>query len=458
MKSFYIVRARLSWYTQKPMVDSKRMYLLFLFAQSFYSAQAFSSSLDLNQYTPACKQAALRSLGWQIETSNSTDISPNILTTISRPTVDRSCSNNGAAPTLILPGVQPNLADAILNKSLMSMGTQCVFQHQFNQSIETSAKILKTNHLYFFPGPIGRFVLGPGDAKLQHLSSSWSQKTCENTDGNGDSNKCFVPNDHQIHGALVDLQRGLMEADCLTGLELVEYSALEQLFGDKKIEKYFTSENFYVGSNYYSSGSILGQNSRAIEDWYGLIRAQSGPNAFIGAPGILLNTKGDKYLDDADNKGENFVITEMTQNAVTALRSHGGLPGYDSLLNEIWQRSQDLTSFQIRQLEVDEIAGGKLTPEDLPLPLGVDPQAAIYLATHPLKDENFNKLIQILNDPFLSETKVYVHPVGFRSLAWHILRVSRLNSRTPYKLGFYPDTIHGEIFDRWLKMNLDSCN
>ncbi len=75
----------------------------------------------------------------------------------------------------------------------------------------------------------------------------------------------------------------------------------------------------------------------------------------------------------------------------------------------------------------------------------------------PVFESTYKALVPLINDPLLYDTEVYVHPVGFRSFLWHLIRLVRINRHTPYVIRLYSDTIHGEIFDRWLKVKLQTC-
>lgn len=48
-------------------------------------------------------------------------------------------------------------------------------------------------------------------------------------------------------------------------------------------------------------------------------------------------------------------------------------------------------------------------------------------------DRNFVR--ESLKTPFLAETSICVHPLGVRTLAWHIERLLKVNPRTPYSIG-----------------------
>jgi len=67
------------------------------------------------------------------------------------------------------------------------------------------------------------------------------------------------------------------------------------------------------------------------------------------------------------------------------------------------------------------------------------------------------EFLTMLQDPFLNETQIYVHPFGPRNIAWHIARLAQLNPRTPYMLRFYPDVMHRGVLNRWVKSQLDDC-
>ena len=82
-------------------------------------------------------------------------------------------------------------------------------------------------------------------------------------------------------------------------------------------------------------------------------------------------------------------------------------------------------------------------------------------ASEPFDEALFNmKVSQLqaeLEDPFLKDTIVYVHDLGLRTFAQILDRLVSLNPSTPYLIRFYPEAMHGEIFDRWLRAQMNAC-
>jgi len=454
-----------------------------------------ATALNLDSYTPACKKAVLESLGWQISTDAS----------VATPQMSQNSSCWQTAPEKLYSAqlkfptaMSIGQYDAALNRAFNDDATTCNYQKYNAWAMNASEQMLRKNWTNFFVNPVGNYVssysnLGNADAQMQFLSL-WQKKACENKDGNINDDtleaprwvythrdgktvkkwvtpnkhaKCFVPAENQIHAAIRQLGKGVYETDCSTGLELIQYSAIDYLFGEK-IDQYFTPEDFYVGTNYWDSGSILGQNARYEKDFSGLGRAIKGPNGLIGASGIVFYQKskvnpktgvdeGAQYLDDPLNMGENFVIAKMSQNAVTYLISRGGVTGYDRILRQIWESLEKLTPYQIKQLLLSESIGEKLDPKITPSASSPEAYEGAFNFMPPEADPNYASVARLLNDPFLSETTIYVHPVGFKTFAWHLARLALKNPRTPYSIQLFPDHMHAAVFDRWLKMKLDSC-
>ncbi len=443
----------------------------------------------LDRYSMTCKERVLHELGWTI-VDDATISSPQLS---HDPYCFAAAQPNGWLPHNVLklppafwdeilgkvqspkPGSPVMSANTALDIALRSDGSQCMFQQKFNRDIRGTIDWLSSwyNVLYQFPVWTNKDVW-LGDVKY------WHQVGCVTKGGNGGSDTCYAPEQAHLTQAIENLEKQPVAVDCSVGVDLAEYIALARVFGPQLAAAFgdfpfreranspVLNARFYVGHDAYESPSALmgkysvetfnGPHEEVTFDWSGRARAALGPQAFIGAMGDIKSAYGPKFIDDANNKAENFIIDDVNHEALAALMTAGGVQGFDRSLSEIWRLAEKLRDevgpAGLESL-VELVKFGEILPTDgLPLPIRVI--AAMNRNVTVVKETYFN-LAPLLNNPFLRSTKVYVHPLGVEPISYHILRLALINPRTPFLIRFNYDTIHGEIFNRWLKVKLDRC-
>jgi hypothetical protein len=263
----------------------------------------------------------------------------------------------------------------------------------------------------------------------------------------------------QIPTSLSNLYHSMFSSECGTGLQLAEYSTLNELFGTAEMENRFQPENIFVGdwSDVNQSQSVIhGKVGRRVFSMDGLEYAQQGSRMLIGLPGYIGSLYDESHLDDKTNRNENFIVVDASEAAAQALVSRGGLLKYLDYLKTIWKLTSTLSSEELQGLQT--LANeGKLQSADIRSITQAMPPPVLDRRDKPDASATALQVAEMLSDPFLNETKVYVHPIGVKPISWHILRLARVNSRTPYGVSFYAEATHGEIFDRWLDLQLQSC-
>jgi hypothetical protein len=394
----------------------------------------------LDDYSAECKLKVLKSTGWKIQTGPE----------IQKAALWRSSSCGDNKSTLdIPPGMNIANLNKLENDGLLSVGTLCAFQGIFNNAVRKATRDLDSNHLYWFTTLPGSLI-DPGNTRFE-LLKNWERVKCVDSE-----NKfgCYAPVQGHIYDALVELRHKLFETGCWTGLELAEYEAVGSIFGREKTDTIFTPDRFYVGDDITQSQSLIfgAQSYVMLDDGGGLARARLGTEAMVGMPGILTSVYPDR-VNDFNNESQNFLVYKMSSDALTAFVNRGGVAGYDSILEQIWQLSHKYKN-SLQSLEV--LARYGLTIPNRKLPTSMT-GAGVWAAQMQPPDPTYLDFVAKLNDPFLRETVLYVHPLGFKTLAYHILRSARLNPKTPFKVLLKKDTIHGEIFEQWLKMKLKEC-
>ncbi len=399
-------------------------------------------SIGLAKYSSQCKLSVLKKIGWQVAEGS---------TGANQRASEIGCSSGSNAElrsqlNLFMPSsvesMNPRELGFILDDAFRSSQTQCVYQNEYSRSLSQAAKNLKSNHLYIFSPFWVR-----DNIRLGGLPEFWQNVACQNSN-------CFMSRPEKSAESLEVLEHSLFSSDCAVGLQLVEYSAVKNLFGKEAFNREFKNDEIFVGNwndINHSKSFIHGSDSKRFLSRDGLVYARAGYRSFIGVTGIVGSEFGESYLDDKANRNENFIIVDTTENASKTFLKNGGLDFYRSYLQTVWKLTKLLTPEELQVLENAALWGKLASVTTISVRQALPPEPSIIP-----RDEVVD-ISQMLADPFLSDTKIYVHPFGLRSISWHILRLARLNPRTPYALTFYSDAVHYEIYDRWLRLQLEAC-
>ncbi len=469
---------------------SKFLSVLTICAVLTGSSQAFADRAlhwvnPIDRYSVACKMKVLRKLGWSIRV-NPNAIEPQL-------SHDPACYQATQSTTwrphnvLVLSPAQmaqlggkvktnsygPAVLDGVeaLDLALHADGSRCLFQQKYNRAVRSAIGWLSSDHLFQFPLWTNK--------DIWISSMYWHRVGCVTPHGNGGSNICYMPEQGHVSQAIEELQYEPVLADCNMAVDIAEYLAIDRVFGSQTAaafgdypwrpnsESPVLNARFYIGPDEYKSTSVLmgkytaetfeGPDGQIMYDWSGLARASLGPQALIGSMGEIEHVNGPKFLDDLNNQAENFIIDNIGDNAVRALQSMGGIKGFDANLIKIWQLAEQIQSeigpagrAYLRGLV--KVNGNPFPTSGMPLALRITSGLSGDLA------KNYVELSKLLRDPFLQETRLYVHPLGVNSIAYYLARLAVQNPRTPYKIRFTYDTIHGEIFNRWIITQLNRCD
>jgi len=413
--------------------------LLLIFGLSLLATrQGFSESMpspfvSLRSYSEICKQQALEKIGWEVQTLSEGE--PGIFGDFPR------CTQLAKGNLkLQLPAEGNPSRESLLDEALLSGGTSCAFQNQYKKAVTVATRKLQKNHLYWFTP-----FWTQDNIKLWSLKKEWQEIPCSG--GN-----CFVP--QALVPALDALKTSFYSTDCAAGLQIATYVAAQELFGSEALSQIVSLSEIVIGDwpvVQNSNSLTFGLRARKIQPRAGLAYGRSGPYSFAGVPGYLGAVYGESFLDNKTNQGENFLITEVSSAGAESFLNNGGLPYYKGYLSKFWESTQGLQPEELQALqslaEMNRLKGAT----DLQVQRQIRESANVIVSNRAMQ------AAALLNDPFLIDTQIYVHPVGVQSIAWHLLRLAQLNSRTPYELFFYADTAHAEIFDRWLTLQLRNC-
>ncbi|MBF0314199.1 MAG: hypothetical protein HQK50_14485 [Oligoflexia bacterium] len=212
-------------------------------------------------------------------------------------------------------------------------------------------------------------------------------------------------------------------SECAAGLQASLLATQMELYRPHFDQAFSTSEvilgywqDLYQSDNPFFSKTKQEIYSKRIQDEDGTLHASLGAAAFIGLSGYIGNVLGEEYLDSPADRGENFMIVDMSAAANEELKSHGGLPYFTQMNHQLWKLYNEEGSNDYQE-----------------------------------------KIDKILAGAFYSQVKVYVHPLGIMSFGEHIKRLLERNPRTPYKFRLHDETTNSVLFERYKQHLIKRC-
>jgi len=398
-------------------------------------AQMPTTSVNLRNYSWQCKVSALKKMGWSIlPTSEGNSVTaPELCET-------KSIQQLGLQLKINLNDTNERNIHNTIEEAFLSPGTNCAYQSQLNAASIKATRKLKSNHLYIFTP-----FWTKDDMRLGTLKKEWQRVTC--------AGRCFIPTQGETANAIQALYGSIFSSDCGVGLELAEMATVKELFGSEKFSSQFSREEVMVGDIQAlpeSKSFMRGKNASTILPPNGLNYAGAGPEYFVGVSGYVGSVFDESYLDDKANQNENFMVVSVSAKAAKTFLENGGLTYYDDYIKKVWETTKGISKDELQTLEFVAYQNRLAKATDITLQNNMAPDTGIV-------SDRTVEVLNLLKDPFLSETQIYVHPFGPRSISWHIARLARLNPRTPYNVRFYPDAMHAGVYDRWVKSLLDDC-
>jgi hypothetical protein len=383
--------------------------------------QAFQSPLQ-------CKVALLKRLGWQfVEDRASTVSYIKEGNPCDNQNLDESIQQGELVYYQVSTQDQTQL-NADLDRMLSSEGSACVFKMSYQLGLMKVARSLSANEDYdFYAGgsPFAQF----------YRSGLWSY-------GCRTSSSCFMPAVTPSQ-ALDQFYRGKASTDCAVGLQVAEYQALREYFGDQEFNQEFSPAEIAVGPwevvNTSYSATWGGMTTKdTVFDRPGKKVSQQGLQAMVGLTGYIGNVYGEGSLDSPNDRGENYLILKMSQAAAQSIKRQGSLGYFNQLSERAWELSTGLSN-RLKKM--------------LLKPINID---ALGISTD--AKARMKQIREILSEPFLAETYLFVHPLGVMSYSEHLVRLFQENPRTPYKIEFYPSKINKGIYYRYVTRELKKCS
>jgi hypothetical protein len=379
--------------------------------------------------TSACQISVLEKLGWKVtRATGTTQIFYTPGEACNRSTLDEVHAEGGL--TIQIPeGMEEAKIQAALAPVLTSAPSVCGYKFLVRSAIQTAVDALNENHGFSFHKG--------GWPYVQFFRPEYWQTSCAESG----RPSCFFPR-VENHVAIGEFTQGKIATDCALGLQAAEYETLRVLFGDAEFDAGFRAKEIVFApwkTLYHTESATWGRltNRDSLVDPFAKELSKLGALAFTGLSGYIGNVYGEAYLDTPIDRGENFATISVSLAAASELKKRGGF--------EYFNR-QNVRIFHLGRFLEPELEAKALTtvdPATLPLP---EAERAV-----------FRELQSILASPVYRDYLVYVHPQGNMTLGEHLVRLLKVNPRTPYSIQLYPSRMHRGIFLRYVNAQLASC-
>jgi len=362
------------------------------------------NALQAEPSAASCSLSVLSELGWQLDTTDSTPGTRH----------ENTCASDRRPVFEINPSETPA---ALLQRStdaLDSITTRCLVNRRYQAPIRRAINKLTANKGF-------TFLEGGQDPRdpFEAPAPQWQASLNHGYD---------IPA-NRISTAIDTLYTEPFRAECSTAVQIAQLAVLREYYG-RFTDHILHPKDIGIGIwREYAKSPSIAANDPLLMDKRRMKRplkslAQLGKNAFYGQTGYLRSRRGEDFIDSTDNRGQNFLIVSISDNAVRSLLD---LKKPLSIINRtagrVWKK-------YYRRL----IAGE-------------DKQALVA-----------EMLIELESTAlFFSEIKVYVHPLGVRTFAELLARQFNYNPRTSYRLTVYADYQSGYINSRFIDYRLKQC-
>ena len=331
-------------------------------------------------------------------------------------------ANTDTCNTAKTPGFRYNYdledSEKLLSRSvdaLHSLTSRCLFNRTFQSAVQVSVKKLTDNKEFKFL-PVGD---DPRDPFLPP-TGTWDSKSAKGYD---------IPL-ASISNSIQALYKKPFVAECSTATQIAQLAALSEHYG-QTADAMINVNDVGIGTwkQYSKVPSIAARQSlfvdRKARRKDGLKKLTSiGRSAFFGQIGYIRPYKGAKFIDSLDNLGQNYMIVDISDVAVAAIKSRDKpLKELSRLSRKVWKK------YRKRQTDGE--------PMDK---LKADMQAELEDA-----------------DPFFRDIEIYVHPLKTKNFAEHVARQFSYNPRTPYVFEVYEDYQLGYFFNRFIQHKIQNC-
>lgn len=365
-----------------------------------------SISYPVNSAGPlSCRIAVLKDLGWETQKARS------------KPGIENTDTCNSDLPpvfTLNRNYETSSDTEQRAHAALHSITTRCLVSRQYKKSIEKSVGRLISNTGFKFPPP-GKDPRDPFTPPPQ----SWTASTTRGYD---------IPL-YSIGHAVNALYTHPFIAECSAAAQLAQLSILKEhysAFTDVILNP--LEVGIGIWPQYIKNPSIKGESALLIDSKkrkHALKElATLGKGAFYGQSGYIKPYQNLDYIDSLDNRGQNFVITNISDTGVEALKKRRRpLKELSKISKTVWKRYKK---------KLDQGGDKKQLVKEM--------------------EQELSSI-----DPFFREVEIYVHPLKIKSFAYHLARQFKWNPRTPFVIHMYEDFQSGYFHNRYIDYRIRQC-
>jgi len=372
---------------------------------------------------PATTETPISVVSENFTLGNQTNCTLNVLTDLGWKVADRrdpgfenTDSCNSDVPPLFKYNSSVEDPEKLLWRAQLTLDgltTKCSFARQYKESLTTAVNKLWRNSKFEFL-PAGN---DPRDPFLPP-KEFWIA-----TNG-------YDQPKNSITESIQSLYKNEVKAECSAAIQVAHLAGFSERYGSTfadmvKVEEVGigTWNQYAKTASVSAKQSFLVDASDRADDAFAKL-ANIGTAAFFGQLGYIKPIKNKTFIDSLDNLGQNYLIVDITEAAVDSLKAR------ERPIKELARINKDIWKKYRTKLRAGD-AIDKLRKE--------------------MQKELETK------DLFYTDVKVYVHPLGVNTFAYHLARQFEYNPRTPYRFEPYEDYQQGFMFNRYKQHSLQQC-
>lgn len=362
----------------------------------------------------ACQLQLLESFGWQI-TEHSLPEQSSTAQSPAQSSGINTCQSDRSPQFHVYETESSDRIQSRIRSALTSDTTRCLFNRALRSSVTKATGNIIGNTGFIFPQP-GEDPRDP----FTPPASSWLPSPRRGYD---------IPSNSLTQG-IRSLYREPVVAECASAIQVAQLATLVEHFDDES-DRFVNPEDIGIGvwREFAKSPSVKANKPLLIsrkQRKHALRRLASlGKGAFYNQSGYIKPVNdADEYIDSPDNRGQNFLIVDISDQAVTDLKQRQRpLRELNRMILEIWDNYNRLRA------------------------TGLDRDILVDLLEKEL----------LATDTFFSDVTVYIHPLRTGTFARFLSRQFRYNPRTAYKFEVYEDFQTGYFYNRYIGYRLAQC-
>ena len=363
--------------------------------------------------TVQCSVDLLKDLGWQIsnrsdapDIRNSDTCQHDLNPYFNIGNQNTNTSDTGASDARLL---------ARIKKAIRSDTSRCLVNRRLRNSVAEATRRIIGNEDFVFPEP-GEDPRDP----FTPPAANWSASTRRGYD---------IPS-NSLSDGIDALYREPVVAECAAAIQVAQLATLVEHY-DNHVDRIVSPQEIGIGvwREFAKSPSIKAnkpllvsrkQRKRAL----GRL-ATLGRGAFYNQSGYMAPVNDSvEFIDSLDNRGQNFLIVDITEEAVADLKKRKRpLKELNYITLKIWHNYNRLRATGLQMDTLVELLENEL----------------------------------LTTDSFFSDVSVYIHPLRTGTFAKFLARQFKYNPRTAYRFEIYEDFQTGYFFNKYVDHRLSQC-